>query len=126
MNISFLNENFWIILISPFVLMLLTYLIISFFHIHQWRKIHLTAQWSALFFVAGVIIIVQELYGFFLLSYLLIVFLLFLAIHITIQWRHEETISLNKAIVVLLRSVFLLFLIGYLVLLTIYGIRLFA
>lgn len=126
MDIKLLLENFTVVLILPFVLTLFIYILMRLFQIHPWRRVHLTAQWSALLYVAGVVLIVEEMYHQFILSYILIAFLLFLAIHITIQWRKQITISLIKAIVLLLRIVFLLFFITYITLVTIYGIRIFA
>lgn len=126
MDVKLILDNLIILLMIPFVFTVLIYGLLQLFRIHKWRKIHLTVQWSALLYVAGVIVIVQEMYGVFILSYVLISFLLFLAIHITVQWRNETTISLTKAIVLLLRIVFLLFFFGYLTLLTMYIIRIFA
>lgn len=116
----------FLFIIIPFVIMLLIYVIMKFLPIHQWRKIHLTAEWSALFYVAGVIVLVNVLYNIFILSYVLIAFILFLAIHITIQWKKDIPISLKKAIVLLSRLVFLLFLLTYIVLVILFTIQFFA
>src|SRR5690625_2799246 len=116
MSIQSLLENMILILTIPVLFTFLMYIILDIFRVHQWRKIHLTVQWSSLFYVAGVIVMVKEMYGLFILSYVLIAFILFLAIHITMQWKKQMPISLVKAIVLLLRVVFLLFFLSYLVL----------
>lgn len=126
MSIQSLLENMILILTIPVLFTFLMYIILDIFRVHQWRKIHLTVQWSSLFYVAGVIVMVKEMYGLFILSYVLIAFILFLAIHITMQWKKQMPISLVKAIVLLLRVVFLLFFLSYLVLFTIYAVQIFA
>lgn len=126
MNVLLLFENFFIILLMPFIFTIFISIIVRLFRVHQWRRVHLVAQWTALAYVAGVIILIEEMYNQFILSYVLISFLLFLAIHVTVQWYKQSPISLMKAIVLLLRIVFLLFLTAYITLLTIYGIRIFA
>lgn len=126
MSVQSLLENMMFILAIPFLCTFLLYIIMDIFRVHKWRKIHLTVQYSALFYVAGVIVVVNEMYGLFILSYVLIAFILFLAIHITIQWKKQMPISLVKSIVLLLRIVFLLFFLSYLILLTMYAIRIFA
>lgn len=113
-------------LASPFLVSFIIYLLLFFLPIHKWRKIHLTVQWSALFYVYGVIILVDQLFEIFILSYILILFIIFLAIHVTVQWKKDVTISLKKAIILLLRIVFLLFFVTYIILLILYGIRFFA
>lgn len=126
MSVQSLLENIYLLLTIPFLFTLLFYVMMDIFRVHKWRKIHLTVQWSALFFVAGVIFIVNEMYDLFILSYVLIAFILFLAVHITSQWRKQMPISLVKAIVLLLRTAFLLFFGAYLILLTMYAVRFFA
>lgn len=126
MSIQSLLENMILILTIPVLFTFLMYIILDIFRVHQWRKIHLTVQWSSLLYVAGVIVMVKEMYGLFILSYVLIAFILFLAIHITMQWKKQMPISLVKAIVLLLRVVFLLFFLSYLVLFTIYAVQIFA
>lgn len=126
MEVTLFLDEFILVLLIPFIFMVLFNLLLRLFNVHQWRRIHLTAQWSAIVYIAGVILVVWELYDKFILSYILIACLLFLAIHVTVQWHKETTISLLQAIVLLLRIVFLLFFIAYIVLVTIYGIRIFA
>lgn len=124
--IELLVSNSFLLVISPFIATIFFYLLLLFLPYHKWRKIHLTAQWSALFYVYGVIYLVQELFNQFILAYVLIGFILFLAIHVTIQWRKNIAISLKKAIVLLLRIVFLMFFIAHLSLFVYFGIRFFA
>ncbi|HZW68802.1 MAG TPA: DUF3397 family protein [Pseudogracilibacillus sp.] len=126
MDTQWLDNNLLIILLLPFIWTLLIYFIVRFFKTHRWRKVHIIVQWSALAYVFGVVLIVDELYNVFILSYVLIVFILFLALQIVMQWRNDTSISLMTAIVLLLRIVFLLFIIAYIVLIVIYGIRIFA
>lgn len=116
----------WFLLTFPIIFLVLISFIINLFQIHRWRKIHLTTQWTALFFVAGVLYLVYELYELFILSYVLIVFILFLAIHLILQRRNSVEISLRKAFVLLLRTSFLIFLFAYIVFLCLYAIRFFA
>jgi len=124
--IELLVSNSFLQVISPFIATIFFYLLLLILPYHKWRKIHLTAQWSALFYVYGVIYLVQELFNQFILAYVLIGFILFLAIHVTIQWRKNIAISLKKAIVLLLRIVFLMFFVAHLSLFVYFGIRFFA
>lgn len=126
MDVSFLLKDDLLHLIIPFGVMLLFYFIFQFFRFHKWRIVHLVAQWSSPIFVLGVIYLVHKMYDVFILSYILIAFILFLAIYITNQWRKEIEISLRKGIILLLRVVFLLFFISYITLVIIYIIRIFA
>lgn len=126
MDTQWLDNNILLILLFPFFWTLFIYFIVRFFKTHRWRKVHLIVQWSALAYVFGVVLIVAELYNVFILSYVLIAFILFLAVHVVMQWRKDISISLMTAIVLLLRIVFLLFFLAYMILITIYGIRIFA
>lgn len=126
MDMQWLNNNILIILSLPFVWTLLIFIMVRFFKVYRWRKVHLIVQWSALAYVFGLVLIVNELYNVFILSYVLIAFILFLAVHTVMQWRKGTSISLMTAIVLLLRIVFLLFFFAYIILLTMYGIRIFA
>lgn len=114
------------LILIPFLLTVFIYFIMKFLSIHPWRKIHITAQTSAFFYVVGVIVLVEVLYDIFILSYVLILFIVFLAFHITLQWKKDVQISLKKAIVLMLRMSFLLFLFAYSVLVVLYIIQYFA
>lgn len=126
MDISFSIHTDVIILFLPLIFTFLFYLFTRLFNLHQWRSIHLTAQWSAPVLVAGVIYLIYELYDVFILSYVLISFILFLSVHLIIQWKRYLEVSLQKAIVLLLRIAFLLFFLAYLCFAILYAVRFFA
>lgn len=126
LNVNLLLDYPMFTLLLPFIFTIIIIILLKILGVKRWRCIHLTAQWSALFYVAGVIYLVDQLYNKFILGYVLIIFILFLSFHITGQWRIKLDISLTRAIVLLLRGVFLLFLIIYPFLLVVYGIRIFA
>ncbi len=118
--------NKWFLALFPMIIWGILIVIISLLRVHRWRKIHLVAQGSALFFVAGTIYLIQEMYGIFLLSPILILGILFLAIHLIVQRWTKVDVSFSQAFILLLRLSFLIFFVAYLILLVLYIIRIFA
>src|SRR5699024_11542396 len=102
MDTQWLDNNLLIILLLPFIWTLLIYFIVRFFKTHPWRKVHIIVQWSALAYVFGVVLIVDELYIVFILSYVLIVFILFLSFQIFMHWRNGTSFSLYSSMLRLL------------------------
>lgn len=126
MNVQSLLNYPLLSLLIPYLFTIFVYYVLKFFRLHKWRKIHLTAQISALCYVAGVVILVEALFDLFLLGYILILFILFLSIHLIVQWKKKVDLSLKIALVLLLRITFLLFLCIYTGLAVLYIIRFFA
>ncbi len=89
MNVQSLLNYPLLSLLIPYLFTIFVYYVLKFFRLHKWRKIHLTAQISALGYVAGVVILVEALFDLFLLGYILILFILFLSIHLIVQWKKK-------------------------------------
>lgn len=98
---------------------------ISFYFLFKkiWRNkkqaIHASMQYSALFYVLSVLVIVQYTFDSSYLGLLIIILLVVILLFIAIQWKLTGDIIFKRVWQLFLRTVFLLFFCGYVILIII-------
>lgn len=83
---------------------------------HQWQAIHIAIDWTAMLYVLAVLLLFDMMFKQLFLGIILIILLLVLAAIIIYQWKENKEIVFSRAIKILWRFIFLLFLVSYIVL----------
>ncbi|GGP15756.1 DUF3397 domain-containing protein [Oceanobacillus neutriphilus] len=100
----------------PFIITFLAYWITKLTKKHTWKAVHNAVQWSAIFFILGVGILLQLLFGRSFFGWIILLFLISLAGILIQQYRNQTEIEVSKAIKIVWRSAFLLFSSAYIIL----------
>lgn len=76
---------------------------------NPWKAIHMMVDWTTLFYILAVMIMLFVLFERHFFGYILIFLLMALSVIIFNQWKKERDIQLKKAVKLLWRISFLLF-----------------
>jgi len=93
----------------PIFKTLIVYFIIYKITRHRWKAIHISVQWTAIFYIIAVTILLQKIFAYDFISIILISLILMLAIILIIQRNLHTEVLLGKGLKVLARFSFLLF-----------------
>ncbi len=104
----------------PFVVTFLAYGITKLRKKHTWKAVHNAVQWSAIFFILGVGVLLQLLFDRSFFGWIILLFLVSLTGILIHQYRKQADIEVSKAVKIVWRSAFLLFACAYLILSIIY------
>ncbi|GIO22309.1 DUF3397 domain-containing protein [Oceanobacillus sp. J11TS1] len=104
----------------PFIITFLAYWITKLSKKHTWKAVHNAVQWSAIFFILGVGILLQLLFGRSFFGWIVLLLLISLAGILIQQYRKQTEIDVLKAIKLVCRSAFLLFSSAYIILSFVY------
>jgi len=104
----------------PFIITFLAYWITKLRKKHTWKAVHNAVQWSAIFFVLGVGVLLQLLFDRSFFGWIILLFLISITGILIHQYRKQSDIEVSKAIKIVWRSAFLLFSSAYLILSFVY------
>src|SRR5690625_4657899 len=102
-----------ILIIIPMIVTYIFYKITYILSKNKWRAIHISVQFTAIFYVVAVTIMMSNIFDFNVFSYILIFHIALLAIFLIIQWKTRIEVILRDGLKLLLRLSFLIFLILY-------------
>jgi len=102
-----------ILMIIPMIVTYIFYKITYILSKNKWRAIHISVQFTAIFYVVAVTIMMSNIFDFNVFSYILIFHIALLAIFLIIQWKTRIEVILRDGLKLLLRLSFLIFLILY-------------
>lgn len=97
----------------PFVMTFLVYYFSKRTFGNQWRAIHTAVQWTAIFYIIAVAILLKMMLQQSVFGYMLILLIVILAIILIFQWKHQAEVILKDGLRLLWRVSFLLFSITY-------------
>lgn len=100
----------------PFIATILAYIIFKNLYSQQWKAIHQAVNWTTIFYIAAVTLLLTIIFNRGFITIILLVLLCMLAGIIIFQWKVNTEVELKKALKILWRICFLLFLISYIVL----------
>src|SRR5690625_262119 len=116
---SFIVSYGYNILISiPIMMSMFIYFLGVHFSKNKWKAIHKSTQWSAVFYIIAVALLLKHLFTFSFLGYILIFLITLLSTILIIQWKKDTEVILLDGLRVMWRSSFLIFFILYLGLIT--------
>ncbi|WP_339178405.1 DUF3397 domain-containing protein [Oceanobacillus sp. FSL W7-1293] len=107
----------------PFIITFLAYGITKLRKQHTWKAVHNAVQWSAIFFILGVGVLLQLLFDRSFFGWIILLFLISLTGILIHQYQKQSDVEISKAIKIVWRSAFLLFSSAYLVLSLVYIIK---
>lgn len=93
----------------PMVASFIVYVISMIRLRNLWKAIHMMVDWTTLFYILAVMIMLLVLFERHFFGYILIFLLMALSVIIFNQWKKERDIQLKKAVKLLWRISFLLF-----------------
>lgn len=93
----------------PMVASFIVYVISMIRLRNLWKAIHMMVDWTTLFYILAVMIMLFVLFERHFFGYILIFLLMALSVIIFNQWKKERDIQLKKAVKLLWRISFLLF-----------------
>ncbi len=103
--------------ISLIVLPILMTLLFYFFGVHftgnRWKSIHKASQWTAIFYVIAVSLLLEKIFQHGFIGYILILLIIILAVILIIQWKKDTEVTLLSGLRLLWRISFLLFSLTY-------------
>lgn len=105
-----------IIIILPIFTTLILYYLMKRISRHSWKAIHFATQWSALLYVVAVSLLLEKRIEMATFGFFVIAILIFLSIHLVMQWKKDTEVYLFKGLKVVLRFCFLLFSFLYIIL----------
>lgn len=112
-----LKEYIPIILISiPTLLTILFYLLHFHFVQKKWKAVHFSVQYSAVFYIIADILLLEILFSTYFIGFALIMLISMLAMILIVQWKQNTEVILKNGLTILWRISFLIFSLGYCVL----------
>lgn len=109
MNIEFEITLPIILVIIPIFVSYLVYYISKMILKHRWKAIHLTVEWTAVFYIVAVAIFLKKHFHYEFIGWILIVLISILSCILIYQWKKHTEVVLRKGLKVLSRISFLLF-----------------
>jgi len=97
----------------PFLASILVYIASMIRERNKWRAIHRTVNWTTVFYIIAVTIMLTLIFDVNFIGIILIVLLIGLSFIIFIQWKRNQDIQFRKATKLLWRVSFLVFFILY-------------
>ncbi|WP_268801929.1 DUF3397 family protein [Ornithinibacillus halophilus] len=101
----------------PLPLTLLFYRVFLWIFKHKVKSFHKSMNWTTLFYIIAVDLLLVELFSGQFIGYILLILLSILLMIVIIQWKREIDINHFKAIKLMWRISFLTFSISYIILL---------
>lgn len=105
----------------PIIATVAAYLFFRKIYAQKWKAIHRAVHWTTIFYVIAVSLLLKIIFNRGFVSAIIILLLSILAVIIFYQWKVHVEVEMGKALKVLWRFCFLLFLVAY-ILLVIVGI----
>lgn len=102
-----------ILMIIPILLTYVTYKVIYLVYKKKWKAIHLSVQYTAIFYVIAVTIMINVLFQLNVASYMIIFHIALLSILLIIQWKTKTEVMLFDGLKLLFRLSFLIFFLSY-------------
>jgi len=109
--VSYLPHAF---IILPLFMTLLLYSLGVRLTGNHWKAIHKSTQWTAVFYIIAVILLLEKILHQGFIGYVLILLIIMLAIILIIQWKKEMEVALLNGLRLLWRISFLFFFLTYL------------
>ncbi|AXI08987.1 DUF3397 domain-containing protein [Oceanobacillus zhaokaii] len=97
----------------PFVLTALIYYFFIKFHQPVWKAVHSAVNWTTLFYMIAVVLILNMTFDLNVIGIVLVFYLFLLGLFIYLQWKFETEVKITKAFKLAWRIYFLLFLFLY-------------
>ncbi|RDW17935.1 DUF3397 domain-containing protein [Oceanobacillus chungangensis] len=97
----------------PMFLTTVIYFLSIKFHQPVWKAVHAAVNWSTIFYIMAVILILDMTFDLHVIGIVLVFFLLLLGLFIYLQWKFNTEVKVTKAFKLVWRICFLLFLILY-------------
>lgn len=107
----------------PFSITILVYGITKIQKKHTWKAIHHAVQWSSIFFILAVCMLLQLLFDKNFLGWIILLLILGLVWALIHQYRNQTEIKFSKAVKIVWRSSFLIFSSTYILLSCIYILK---
>lgn len=108
-----------LIITLPFLLTYILYFLHLKIYNHSLKSFHFAVNWTTIFYMLAVFMMLHMLFKQTFLSYILLLVLIILSIIIYRQWNQETEVSLGSAIKLMWRICFLFFLASYIFLIMI-------
>src|SRR5690625_293774 len=84
--------------ISLIILSILMTLLFYFFGLHftgnRWKSIHKASQWTVIFYVIAVSLLLEKIFQHGFIGYILILLIIILAVILIIQWKKDTEVTL--------------------------------
>ena len=119
--INFISMIIACLITFPFVPTLLIYKVSKKIVRHKLHALHLAINWTTILYILATIIMLNNIFEQQVIGIILGLILLFLAIIIIWQWKTKTEVLFSRAIKILWRLCFLIFLVAYMMIAT-YGI----
>lgn len=113
MKSMILNYGPYILICIPIFISVFIYTLGMKLTNNKWKSIHTTVQWSAIFYIIAVVLIVNMLFGIRLIGYIVIFLILIVATTLILQWKKGSDVELFTGMRIMWRVSFLLFFIVY-------------
>lgn len=119
--INYLSVMIAIMITYPIIPTWLVYKIANKIVKQKWRALHIAINWTTILYILATIVMLNILFEQYFIGFILGFILLTLAIIIIWQWKTRTEVLFSKAIKILWRLCFIIFLFAYFIL-AFYGI----
>ncbi len=109
MKSMLLSYGSYILMGAPIIMSILIYSLGMKVTNNQWKSIHKSVQWSAIFYVIAVELLVKTLFNIRLIGYIVILLILVAAYTLVMQWKQGKDVELLTGLRIMWRVSFLLF-----------------
>lgn len=109
MNIEFQLTLPIILVIIPLFTTYIVYYVSNKKVKHRWKAIHLSVEWTAIFYIIAVAILLHRHFQYQFVGWIMIVLISILSCILIYQWKKHTEVVLRKGLKVLSRISFLLF-----------------
>lgn len=112
------NHVFIFLLVFPVISTIVVFYMSNFIFKHKWKAIHFTVQWTAIFYMIAVVLLLEKLLNQAVVGIMLIILITVLSIILIFQWKRHTEVNLRNGLKVLTRISFLVFGIIYSILIS--------
>lgn len=109
MKSLFLSYGPYILMAAPIFISMFIYSLGMKLTNNKWKSIHTSVQWTAIFYVVAVALLVKTLFDIPITGYIAILLILVAACSLVMQWRKGEDVELLTGLRIMWRVSFLLF-----------------
>lgn len=109
MKSLFLSYGPYILMAAPIFISMFIYSLGMKLTNNKWKSIHTSVQWTAIFYVVAVSLLVKTLFDIPIIGYIAILLILVAACSLVMQWRKGEDVELLTGLRIMWRVSFLLF-----------------
>ena len=102
-----------VLITAPLLASFIVYIISMLIERNKWKAIHRVVNWTTIFYIIAVLVMLELIFDRSFLSFTIIFFLVILTLIIFIQWKDKKDVQFIKAIKLLTRILFLLFFLLY-------------